>query len=307
MKTAHSPTTHERLEAQLALRLPAPPPRGAPPSLAEIDAWRQGRLTAARAAEVMAYVARDPAYYQQWFELRRAAAEAVAPVARPTRGPGVVTWVGPLRDLARWLGARWPSAALVGGGLATALLVGLAVTTLRPPGQTPEWTRLLDEDQARWGPLAGGPATDWPWRGGVTRDTRGPTAAALTPEQQSFQVGVRTVLAPAFAATPAGPAILQGLASQPGLCAVGDPACRDRQAAAQALGRWAALAHLACAQGRADPAQLGRRLTQWGGLVAAQSLEPWRTVLGDGGAAADDAGPPCERVRGLIAAGLLAR
>ena len=153
MTPSLSDPARERLEAHLALALPAPAPTGTPPTLEEIDAWRRGRLPAARASEVRAYVARDPVYYQQWFELRQAAAEATAPAAPATRAPRP----GLRERLAQGLRELWRTPVLIGGGLATALGLVLAVTLLLPGPAPPEWTRLLAEDQARWGSLAGWP------------------------------------------------------------------------------------------------------------------------------------------------------
>ncbi|CAK0772304.1 conserved hypothetical protein [Gammaproteobacteria bacterium] len=294
-----SPSQRERVEAHIALALPAPPPIGEPPTLEEIEAWRLHRLTEPRAAEVMSYVARDPMYYQQWFELRQAAAELAAEASQSK----VAAWKSRLSSLTRRFSEPLTTPVLLRGGLATAFVLVVAVTLLLPRQETPEWARLLDEDQTRWGSLAGLPTTAWPWRGIVTKGEIGP---GPTPEQQSFQVGAREALASLYGTTAEGPAILQGLAREPGRCAATDDGCPQRQQAIQALGHWAALAHLACTQGRTDSAQLGQRLAQWSELKMIRQAEPWRTVLGDR-PYPEAAAPPCQQVRELLAHALPVR
>jgi hypothetical protein len=249
---------------------------------------------------VRAYVARDPTYYQQWFELRQAAAESTGKAARPRSA----TWKDSLKGLIQRLREFWYAPVLLGGGLASALALIWLVVLLLPLREPSEWSRILDEDQTRWGDLAGAPVTAWPWRGGERRGEARPEIT--TPEQQSFQFGVRKALTPLFAATPARSTILQGLAREPGQCTAADAACPPRQQAVQALGHWAALAHLACAQGRVDPAQLGQRLVQWGALATIRQSEPWRTVLGEE-PHPEAAAPPCQSVRELLAEALLPR
>jgi hypothetical protein len=293
----------ERLEVLLALTLPTPPPPGPTPTLAEIEAWQCGRLTDARSAEVLAHVARDPVCYQQWFELRRQAASPVVTTGAP---PVASRWRRFMNSLLDRMQEDRRHPALLGGGLATALVLILTVGLLAPWSETSEWERMLEEDQARWGTLAGSLSyVDWVGNIGTTRGEPLPTAP-FTLEQQSFQAGLRATLASRLDASPEGSAILDGLAHEPGRCPDRateiDPACHDRQILAQTFGQWTALAYLACTQGQAEPVPLGQRLDQWAALTAARQLDPWQAQLDPNAPMTAD--PPCDRIRGLIATAL---
>lgn len=283
----------QRIEAHLALLLPTPTPQGAPPTLEEIDAWQRQLLPAARAAEVLAYVACDPVYYQQWYDLRQAAAEPKVPIV----------WMDVLavirNAITQWLRELSNTPMILGGGLATACVLMLVVLLPRP--ETPEWERILTEDQTTWENLAASPPTAWPWQGNTNKGTG---KQSITPEQQSFQVGIKAALATGLTPGPAQLAIMQGLATELGHCTKATAQCTQRQHMIKTLGNWVTLAHLACMQGLADPTQLTQRLIQWATLAKTYNLELWQELLGDG-VQANTESPPCTQVREILIMGLL--
>jgi len=126
----NKPSDLDRLAATLTLIADREAPIGARPDLKEIQDWHLGVLDDARAAEVKTHVARDPACYQMWSELL--AAEATAEHAQSDK----VNWLIALfAKIKTWL--TTPTPIWVGGGLATAMVVVLAV--IITPGN-PDWS-----------------------------------------------------------------------------------------------------------------------------------------------------------------------
>ena len=146
-------TAQERITVMLGLLADSEAPVGPRPDLKEIQDWHLGKLDEARADEVKSHVARDPACFQLWSELL--AAEATDEHEQPVE----MNWLAQTsKKIKTWM--TTPSPSWVGGGLATAMVIVLAV--------------IIVPEQRSWSPTDEPISVDmeaqWPYLGkSITR------------------------------------------------------------------------------------------------------------------------------------------
>lgn len=244
----HTPDAREMALAWLWSR-PQAPDTDASIDLETLDRWRQGRLNAARAAQVKRQLANDPRLMRMLEELVAAdelLGDWTAPDA-PKGSPSVWTQMRQVsgKALSRLLEPLW-----VGGLIAVAASVLLAVILL-PATKGPDFNGTLDELYAAlelppdaevlpWGPRIA-------LRGSVEAPT---TAESATPEvlaKQAFQAGVSEGIEQLGARYPELEVrAAEQLARDLPDCVAGDSLCRRQLELARVTGRWALAAHLQC-------------------------------------------------------------
>ncbi|HED32635.1 MAG TPA: hypothetical protein ENJ08_00265 [Gammaproteobacteria bacterium] len=126
-------SNQERLIAILGLLADGEkPPAGARPDLKEIQDWHSGNLDEIRTAEIRTHVARDPDCYQMWSELL--ACEAKIKKEQAIKARRLAIWWTKIKN---WI--LTPGSAWAGRGLATAMVIVLAVILILPEKQ-PDWS-----------------------------------------------------------------------------------------------------------------------------------------------------------------------
>lgn len=225
------------------------PPPGPRPSIDEVIAWHHRELAEPRASEVKGHVARDPACYQIWVDVREA--ESLAVQTRPEssrqptaeRTPATTAW----RRLADWLGdwlAPLFSPRGLGVGAVALLAAALGIRLL----QTPDLTAQLGADLANMGWDTAVTVDQWPGRGGISskglgEDWADPDRAMA---HAAFAAGVREYLARNVDTRAGWSAVIEALPREAPSCAVGDDACVEMRPLLRQAGRWTAAVFLHC-------------------------------------------------------------
>lgn len=302
----HPADADQRANAALALALADATPPEAPPDLAEIERWRHGALSPARAAAVRARLARDPAAFAQLVELETAAdlARQLAPAAAPVN-PG---FLSRLLSGRRLLAAPWAW----GGGLATlALAAGIGFIVLPQLGQLPRAPDLAHTPAGReqQAGLRAAVERDLAHLDGAGGDTdlqpatSSQAAATDADARQAFRDGVRLAQLAAGSGR-VGKGLDLAAGRRPD-CPADERACRARRDAYQRLGRWAWELDADCAPTAArtpDWAAAARTLTRLAADLAAQSGEPLAATLA-AAAQAEDPRRLCATAARLLAIG----
>jgi len=246
----NAPSLTEQVDILLALALGKDPVTGDCPSMEQIAAWHDGRLTASLGAEVESHVARCQHCYVIWSGMLDAIAvdSEVHSQNRPDRSYSR-PW--------SWMGWRpdWRT-VLAGGGLATAgivLLVSLFLDSERSP-----WSQFENIEQGYLTIAAAGLAAaideKWVWGsglrikspdvvGGINNKSWERQAA-----QRAFQYGVRIGLQRMVGADGFWRGAVQALPSSPESCSgnAQTDECESINRTFYELGRWGVLVHFAC-------------------------------------------------------------
>lgn len=237
----------ERVEVLLALALKRTPAAGVCPSLEEISAWYERRLTARREREVESHVARCPHCYGIWSGLLDAGTHR--------DGPGI-QYEHTAESAAGWRRSIWRG-GLIGAGLTVVCALFLVYSFLLP--QRTQWPLYERVEQGYLAFIEAGLAaaipTKWVWSSGL--QFKGAEIASGASQQkirqhqtaqQAFQYGVRVGLQRVAGADGFWRGAVQALPSKPDTCAgiLEEEGCEAINRTFYELGRWAVLIHFAC-------------------------------------------------------------
>ncbi len=241
------PAALERVQALLALALErVPPPYGEPPDLAAIAAWVEGELPPARAAEVAAFVARDPDCYRLWLDYAdaRALLDTESAGTAPPLLRRLTVWRGRLNAWWQTMGNR--GSQLSGILAATAIL--LLLVSFVPSWFQDPLDRTLDRAYRAWIAAGQPPPQQWSSRlAGVTRGTRAIQDPGTDPERSAFLAGLANRVPELGTWPPRIGAHLHELPTAPLPCPANEKDCHQRQQRLRQLGEWILLLSLACA------------------------------------------------------------
>jgi hypothetical protein len=278
MSQSHPLSSSEILALAAALAADEPGvPQGNPPDLAELESWRQGKLPAQRAEQVLSHLVRKPELMQQLRQLEQAESE-LSRFAEQLDAPFPATIASQsTEDQPHWLAHFFRS--LTRPVWATALVVMLLAVGILPLLKPISLQAELDALYAE--PLTLQTDT-WPWRAGLGGKSIDLLSDLVEPatqlEIQAFRHGVRKGLMRMQLSGKGWSGIINQYPAQPPACSATLRDCEIRRDLAIATGYWAIAARIRCLAHRPLPA-IEQLFEQLNALPQASALKQQLTQL----------------------------